>query len=80
MRPAGLLYSGQYPEPMSHWPAQQAIDNMPLQDLMDYKKLMKAVLQMQNPNPEAYWRLLREIEFGPTTTLGSLDSRSRTHA
>lgn len=45
-------------------PAQQAMDSLPLQDLPNFHKVKKAMLQTLNLNPEAYqWRLW-EIEFG----------------
>lgn len=44
-------------------PTQQVVDNLPLQDLCDYKKVGAAVLKMLNLNPEAYQQL-QEIEFG----------------
>lgn len=40
------------------------MDSLPLQDLSDYPKVNKAVLQTLNLNPEAYRKWLREIEFG----------------
>lgn len=45
-------------------PAQQAMDTLPLQDLLDFQKVKRAVLQMLNLNPEAYQKWLCEIEFG----------------
>lgn len=44
-------------------PAQQAVDTLPLQDLPNFQKVKKAVLQMLNLNPKAYRRCLREIKF-----------------
>lgn len=46
-------------------PALEAVDALPAADLPDFQKVKRAILQILNINPEAYWKQLREVEFMP---------------
>lgn len=46
-------------------PAQQAVDTVPRADLNVHDKVQVAILRMLYLSPEAYWRRLCEIDFGP---------------
>lgn len=44
--------------------AAQAMNMLPAGEVMDYKTVWAAILNTLNLSPEAYWRWLRDLEFG----------------
>lgn len=44
--------------------AQKAVNTLSARDIVDYQKVLVAILQMLSLSPETYQMHLREIEFG----------------